>query len=368
MPKKILLRIPWIVAFLFLLTCVTESTTVFAAAPWKLKFSTVYSPTSHFGREGKWYFDQVEANSGGRIKMEYYYGGAICKGGEELKALRAHTIDAAIFGLGYAPANAPLTQLFETNYLTTAVDANQKAIMDSYHSYAPLRKQIETTNAVLLWNPPVLNNTMWSGFPVPNIEALKGKKMRAYAWTGDVITRFGGIPAAIVWGDIYNSAKTGVIDGIYGTPLSLGWDAKFFEVGPHVTQTGCGVFGAMACVVRKDLFDSFPPDLQKVFLDWAPKGQEESINIVMAENKKAVDDMFARGIKLTVWSPEEMAKAKALVQPAQFDKVVEKLTGQGLGKEAQELKNIYMDALRKREKESRYVTEFDYWLQKLGKK
>lgn len=124
----------------------------------------------------------------------------------------------------------------------------------------------------------------------------------------------------------------------------------------------------MACVVRKDLFDSFPPDLQKVFLDWAPKGQEESINIVMAENKKAVDDMFARGIKLTVWSPEEMAKAKALVQPAQFDKVVEKLTGQGLGKEAQELKSIYMDALRKREKESRYVTEFDYWLQKLGKK
>ena len=32
---------------------------------------------------------------------------------------------------------------------------------------------------MMLWNPPVTNNTLWTSFPVPNIEALKGKKIRA---------------------------------------------------------------------------------------------------------------------------------------------------------------------------------------------
>jgi TRAP-type C4-dicarboxylate transport system substrate-binding protein len=354
-------------AVLFGLIAFFPAAAVFGA-PVKIKFSTIFSPTSHFGKEGKWYFDQVEAHSGGRIKMEYYFGGSICKGGEELKALRARTIDAALMALGYAPANAPLTQVFETTYLTTAVDAHQKAIMECYHNYEPLRKQIESTNAVLLFSPPVINNTLWTKFPAPNMAALKGKKIRAYAWTGDILTRFGASPAALVWGDIYNAAKTGIIDGIYGTPLSLGWDAKFYEIAPYVTQTGCGVFGAMALVIRKDLFDGFPKDLQKVILDWGPKGQEQSVDIVMEENKRAVDDLVARGIHLTVWSPEEIAKAKALVQPAQFDKVIEKLEGVGLGKEGRELRDLYLQSLRKFEKTSRYVSEFDYWLQKLGKK
>ncbi len=340
----------------------------YGADVWKIKFSTTYSPTSHFGRESKWFFDYVQANSKGRIKADLYYGGAICKYGEELKALRAHTIDAALLGLGYAPAQAPLTQLFELTYLTTAVDAAQKAVMDCYNNFAPLRKQIEDTNAMLVWSPPVTNNSMWTPFPVPNIEALKGKRVRAYSWVGDVLTRFKAVPAAIVWGDVYNSAKTGIIDGVYGCPLSLAWDSKIYEVAPHVTQTGCGVFGAMAFVIRKDLYEQFPPDLKKVIAEAGDKAQEESIRIVMGENKKAVDDMISRKISLTVWSPEEVSKAKAVVQPAQYLVLKDKLEKQGLGGSAQQLWEMYLEALRKHEKTSNYMTAFEYWSKELAKK
>jgi TRAP-type C4-dicarboxylate transport system substrate-binding protein len=335
---------------------------------WKIKFSTAYTPTSHFGREAKWYFDYVEANSKGRIKADLYYGGAICKYGEELKALRAHTIDAALMGAGYAPAQVPLLQLFELTYLTTAVDAAQKAVMDCYNNFAPLRKQIEDTNAILVWSPPVTNNSMWTPFLVPNIDALKGEKIRAYSWSGDVLTRFGAIPAAIVWGDVYNSAKTGVIDGVYGCPLSLAWDSKIYEVGPHVTQTGCGVFGAMAFVIRKDLYEQLPPDLKKLVVDAGIKAQEESIRIVMGENKKAVDDMITRKVSLTVWSPEEIAKAKALVQPAQYQVLKAKLEKMGMGGSVQQLWDMYLEALRKYEKTSKYMTAFQYWSKELAKK
>jgi TRAP-type C4-dicarboxylate transport system substrate-binding protein len=170
----------WLITLvLFASTTILTLWTLFpayGADVWKIKFSTAYTPTSHFGREAKWYFDYVEANSKGRIKADLYYGGAICKYGEELKALRAHTIDAALMGAGYAPAQVPLLQLFELTYLTTAVDAAQKAVMDCYNNFAPLRKQIEETNAILVWSPPVTNNSMWTPFLVPNIDALKGKK------------------------------------------------------------------------------------------------------------------------------------------------------------------------------------------------
>ena len=101
---------------------------------------------------------------------------------------------------------------------------------------------------------------------------------------------------------------------------------------------------------------------------YSKRGRKERRIGVYPLCSPAVDDLVARGIHLTVWSPEEIAKAKALVQPAQFDKVIEKLEGVGLGKEARELRDLYLQSLRKFEKTSRYVSEFDYWLQKLGKK
>ena len=92
-------------------------------------------------------------------------------------------------------------------FITSATDAAMKANMDVYDNYAPLRDQWEKENntKVMFW-PPVTNNTLWSTFPVPNIEALKGKKVRAQGRTGDAITKLGGVPVGLKWGDIYTSA------------------------------------------------------------------------------------------------------------------------------------------------------------------
>ena len=334
---------------------------------WKVKFSAGYPPTSPFSIESRWYLENVAKNSDGRIKPEYYYGGSICKLGQEMNAFRARTIDATCYPTSYSPASVPLMQIFDLTYLTTAIDANSKAVMDCYHRFAPLQKQFDSNNAVLLWSPPATNNTLWTTFPAPNMAALKGKRIRATGWSGDVLSLFGASAVALVWGDIYNSARTGVISGAYGTPLALGWDSKFYEVMPYVTQTGAGTFGPVSFMVRKDLFDEFPPDLQKVFLDWALRAEDESIKIVMEENAKAVADMAKRGIKCTIWSPEEVAKAAGLAKSVQFEKVMQKFVAEGMGNEAQQLKDMYLSVLNKLEKTSKYVNEFDYWHDKYGK-
>lgn len=338
-----------------------------AAKKWHLRFSIGYSPTSHFSKEAKWYFDKVAENSGGRITVEYFYGGALAKAGQELNAMRAGTIDCAIGATGYFPAQVPLVNGLNMLYITKAVDAAMKANMYVYRNSKALRNEFEKdNNSIVLWCPPVTNNTLWSKFEVPDIDTLKGKKIRAYGYAGDVLARFGATPTGILWGDIYTSAQRGIISGAYGTPLSLGWDSKFYEVMPYVTQTGCGVFASMVTLIRKDLFDEFPPDLKQVFLDWAPKAEEHAIKIVTEENHKAVDDMHKRGVKLTIWSTEEMKKAASMVQPAQYDGWIKQMDAAGKGTEARKIKSLYLDAVRKYEKTSTYQTAFDYWQEKYG--
>ena len=338
-----------------------------AGKTWTLRCSSGFTPTSHFSKEIKWYFDKVAENSDGRINVEYYYGGSLAKTGQELNALRMRSIDCAVAATGYFPAQVPLINGLNMLYVTTAVDAAMKANMEVYRKSDALRGQFENNNnAMLLWCPPVTNNTLWSTFEVPNMQALKGKKIRAYGYAGDVLTRFDATPTAIMWGDIYTSAQRGIIEGAYGTPMSLGWDSKFFEIMPYVTQTGCGVFASMAILIRKDLFDQFPADLQKVVLDWAPKAENQAVEIVTTENRKAVDDMQKRGVTFTIWSEEEIQKAAGMVQPAQYDTWIQQMEKTGMGEEASKIKNLYSEALKKFEKESTYQTAFDYWKERYG--
>lgn len=343
-------------------------TAIGAEKTWVLRFSTGFSATSHFAKESRWYFDKIAENSGGRIKVEYNFSGAVVKLGEELNAMRARSIDVACVTPHYFAPLIPLIDGLNMNYVTTSVEGHMKAVQEVYDNYAPLRDQFEkNNNAMMLWNLPVTNNTLWTTFPVPNTDALKGKKIRAPGRTGESIAAFGGAPAGIVWGDIYDSASKGIIQGAYGTPLALGWDSKFFEVMKYVTQTGSGVFGTQTMIIRKDLYDEFPNDLKKLFHDWARKAEEKSLEIVDEENRAAVDDMESKGINLKIWSAAEQAKARALVQPAQYDGWVQKMGERGLGKEAQAVKDMYMKAVEKHAKGSKYVESFDYWNEKYKK-
>jgi TRAP-type C4-dicarboxylate transport system substrate-binding protein len=334
---------------------------------WTLQFSTGYSPSSHFALEARWYFDNVAKHSDGRIKVIYHYGGALAKLGQELNAMRARTIDCAMATPGYFAAQVPLNDALNMTYVTTAVDAAMKAGQEVYENYAPLHKEWDQNNTIVLWMPPVTDNTLWSTFPVPDIASMKDKKVRALGRTGECISAFGGAPVGILWGDIYLSAQRGIISAAYGTPFSLGWNSKFYEVMPYVTQTWCGVFGSMVTIIRKDLFEQFPPDLQKVFHVWARKAEKKSLQIVMEENRKAVDDMVKRGIKLTIWSPKEREKATALMEPRQFDNWVKQMGARGLGTQAQQLKDMYLKAIKKYEKHSTYESAFDYWIKRYPK-
>jgi TRAP-type C4-dicarboxylate transport system substrate-binding protein len=367
--KKLVIVLSSIAVFILVsLAPVLAPTAVGAEKTWVLRFSTGFSASSHFGKESKWYFDNIAQQSGGRIKVEYHFSGALCKLGEELNAMRARSIDVTCTTPPYFAPLVPLVDALNMNYVTSSVDGHMKAAQEVYDNYAPLRDQFEkNNNAKILWNMPVTNNTLWSTFPVPNIAALKGKKIRALGRTGESISAFGGVPVGIVWGDIYTSAQKGIIQAAYGTPLSLGWDAKFYEVMPYVTQTGSGVFGSQVMMIRKDLYDEFPNDLRKLFHDWARKAEDKSLEIVEEENRSAVDDMESRGIKLMIWSREELAKARDLVQPAQFDGWVKKMGERGLSKEAQTTKDMYIQALQKYEKISKYQESFDYWNQKYKK-
>ena len=79
-------------------------------------------------------------------------------------------------------------------------------------------------------------------------------------------------------------------------------------------------------------------------------------------------NMFVCKTPITIWSKEDRDKAKALIQPAQFDSWVKLMSEKGLGKEAATARDMYLAAIKKYEPSSTYETAFDYWQKKYGHK
>ena len=99
--------------------------------------------------------------------------------------------------------------------------------------------------------------------PLTSLEDFKGMKFRTYGLWGNVLTNFGASVITIAGGEIYQAAKSGIIDAFeYSTPAS-NWVQGFHEIMPYIGLPGIHSPGAAAGIVisHKD-WDSLSPELK----------------------------------------------------------------------------------------------------------
>jgi len=262
-----------------------------------VKFATLAPDGSTWMKAMRQFTEETTAKTAGRVKFKIYAGGVSGDEKDVVRKIRLGQLHAGGFtGVGIGEV-APEARLLDTPFLFK----NSKEIDHVYKTLdADFRKIFESRGYVLLGWAEVGNVNIFSNAPVTKPEDLRNVKM--WIWEGDPIAeatfsalKIKPIPLSIT--DVMTSLQTGMINGVYGSPLSviaLQWFARMKYVFSLPLTNASG-----AVLISKKSFDTLSKEDQKVMLELGEKYFRALTLQSRKENEESVAILKKKGLQFT---------------------------------------------------------------------
>ena len=212
--------------------------------------------------------DRVEAQSGGRIKIERYP--AMQLGGtppQLIDQAQDGTVDIVWTLPGYTPGRFPLTELFELPFIMTNAEATSKAYWDMFEKHMK-DDEFADVHIIATWvhGPGVIH----ANKAVKNLDDLRGMKLRAPSRiVNTLLGELGATPIGMPVPAVTEALSRGVIDGAV-IPWEVAPSIKVEELVKHHTEFAGGealYTATFVLAMNKARYESLPDDLRQIIDD-----------------------------------------------------------------------------------------------------
>lgn len=228
---------------------------------------------AHLGRAGdildagakKW-GEQIQKNSGGKIKVKYYPSEQMGKEADIVTSMQMGSVEASILGPTLYKQAAPEYNIWSVYYLfdnSKQAMALQETEIGEQCRAAVLKNKGIRIGGYGMRGPRHIT----SNFPIRKPADVKGLKIRVPLQPIYVASwkKMRAIPTPIAFSEVYTSLKMGVVDA-QENPLMLIDSAHFDEVQKYVNLTA-HQYSFYTYSVSEIWFKSLPKNLQKVVLE-----------------------------------------------------------------------------------------------------
>jgi TRAP-type C4-dicarboxylate transport system substrate-binding protein len=312
----------------------------FTFSPSKTGFGPFKVGEAGVGAHTLMWTEWLKKASGGRLIIEWAEPGSIFPPSETDLAVGKNVVQIATSYASYYRGRIP-----ETDVETGGVFLweNEEQVFECLHKYGlypALQKVYAKHN--LKWLPYHSNAIvgMFTNFPAPSPEAIKGKKIRAVGMWADYIKLLGGSPVSLSWGEQYMAMKLGTIDGIVAgaaifEELKIKEVAKGYVYSPVISKAVANL------VINMDAFNALPKDLQALLQRDTPY-----ITYALSSNwynqctwalKNAEEEY---GVQMYSWSPKDISNITKRVYDEIYPKISER------SKDSAELMEIVKKQMR----------------------
>lgn len=256
------------------------------------------------------WFPEMIKQTGNKITIQDYWGGAMVSAPEALKAIGDNVTNIGFVFPEFYSKQLALHQGFKLFPVGPATWESQRWLYKRVYEEIPeFLGEFQKFNQMPLLATAGLPAAFTSTKPITKVADLKGRKWRASSrWVLAYIKNAGATPVSVPWADCYMALQTGTIDGVL-TNYDGAAMTKLDEAGPNILVAK-ELWWATPFVhlVNLDFWKGLPKDVQEGILKASEtasaqfgKAYDEAFDQIVAAEKKA-------GRTVNIMPADELAK------------------------------------------------------------
>jgi TRAP-type C4-dicarboxylate transport system substrate-binding protein len=186
-----------------------------------LKYSNFFPPTHIQSKLSEEWCKEVEKQTEGRVKIEYYPGGSLLKAQQIYDGVADGISDIGFSVLAYNRGRFPVTGALDLPFGYPSGVVATSVANELYNKFKP--KEFDDTKLMYLHaHGPGFIHTRDK--IVTKIEDLKGLRIRSTGMSAEMVKALGATPVAMGMPDSYQSLQKGVVDGsVHPLEANAGW-------------------------------------------------------------------------------------------------------------------------------------------------
>jgi TRAP-type C4-dicarboxylate transport system substrate-binding protein len=299
----------------------------------ELNYAIGSSPQSPAGKLKQSWADLIGERTGGRVKINCYFGESLVKFSETLRGVQTGIADIAEYTYGAETSDLfGLTRLMDLHFMNWPGTREEAKIYEQLCDKYPAIRQQWTDAGIMIYAftsmPGAQLHTTNKAVSVP--KDLNGMKIIS---TGgifdDAIKQGGGAPLDIFITDYYSSLEKGLAQGVV-TNYSALLAFKLVQLLPYHTNFGEGgiCYQGKPFIINLEKWNSLPSDIQKMFRDIEAQLVEDQLTGYDGEQAAAIGQGKQANQTYTSLSPEEF-KLWSDIYQSEHQQWIDKNTAQG---------------------------------------
>ncbi|HEV7255765.1 MAG TPA: TRAP transporter substrate-binding protein [Mesorhizobium sp.] len=256
--------------------------------------------------------------SGGKLKLQAFWSGALGGDLDATQALRSGTQEMVITSTSPLAGIAPELGVFDLPFLFNN-EQEADAILDGEFGQFISEKMPEYGLVNLAYWENGFRNLTNSQRAVDSVDDISGLKVRVMQNNVflDTFQNLGANAVPMAFGEVFSALETGAIDGQENPVVTID-TSKFSEVQDYLTLSR-HAYTPFMVLYSKPLWDQLSPEEQTILRDCAIVGRDVQRKASRELGEQSLNNVKEAGMEVTELSPEAQAAMREAVQ-AVYDK------------------------------------------------
>jgi TRAP-type C4-dicarboxylate transport system substrate-binding protein len=269
-----------------------------ASAQMNLRMSSQWTENTIGSQVDKWWAQEIEKRTGGKVKIKIFFEGALGKASENLTLIREGAIDLTAMSASYFPADLPLHTAPNSIPMAMAEVPQATQLIQRLLKEVPALDEEAKKNGMKALFFHHLNPYVLVCKPeIKGIADMKGKKLRT--WGADMprmAQAAGAVPVTLGLPELYESLSRGTVDCLpFSVDLMVNY--KIFEVAKNVYDITLWLGPTNGNWIGRKVWDKIPPDQQKIIEEVSREAANRDRDLTMEAAAKAVETLKSNGVK-----------------------------------------------------------------------
>jgi TRAP-type C4-dicarboxylate transport system substrate-binding protein len=271
----------------------------------------------------KW-AEALEQRTGGKVKVEFYFGGTLLDASNMLDGVQKNVADVGLTALSYEPGRFPLLEISDLPFGYPNATVGSQVVSDLVREFPPEALKDYKIVKVFTTEPLYIQ----SKDPIASLEDLKGQQLRIAGALTPLMEALGAAPVGMSQAELAQALQTGIVSG-YVSERAMLKDMRFAEMVGYYTDYPLGLV-TLTAVMNQNVWNSLPEDVQKVidelYLEM-PKTAGEYMDSYVQEALEWSEKEY--GLQTVTLSDEESKRWEEKIKPV-IEQSVQRAEEKGL--------------------------------------